>query len=511
MMPDSQPETETGAGTIQQAGASVVARIKTFLLPPALGEPAIRAMIHSGQNTSLLQSRERALTTLARIGSVSASVILVLGLFISDLGFALVWMGGLVVLGWVVALNRRIRYPLRVAMFVTIWLLVFLVEFVNYGLSVYSIVYLVAFCASAIMFGSARMAGFVLLSALLLLFGGGSLLIAGWFSPLIADELAIKPDWTELLSLTLVLAMVMAAFDASIANILRALDRALARELQARAEVERERTLLEHRVAERTRELSQAREQAVTANRYKTEFLLRVTHELRTPLGTILGYAELLQNGMLGPLSSQQSRVVQETVDSAYYLNGLIQDLLDGAQIERAQLDMVYAPFRPHEVVEGVCAMLRPQAEAKGLQLITHLAPQLPETLTGDRLRIGQILSNLVSNAINSTQAGTVAVRLDVPDVDHWRMQIADTGPGIPVEMQSTIFQPFWQIVGANTSAGGGLGLPIVKQLTRLMGGQITLDSTPGQGSTFAILFPFDLDPAGGTSPAPGWTETGAI
>jgi signal transduction histidine kinase len=256
--------------------------------------------------------------------------------------------------------------------------------------------------------------------------------------------------------------------------------------------VQQERDLLEYRVAERTRELSQAYEQASSANQYKTEFMAKVTHDLRTPLGVILGYAEVMQQGIFGPLSPEQESALQQIVENTRYLNNLMQDLLDGSQIEHAQLKIVYAPFQSREMVKQVCTPLEALARAKNLQFTTYIDPRFPDSLTGDEKRIRQILSNLVSNAIKFTQEGQVKVSFDLPDVDHWSMQVSDTGPGISPEAQATIFQPFWQVDGATASLGYGLGLAIVKQLTHLMEGELSVTSALGQGTIFTVVFPLD-------------------
>jgi signal transduction histidine kinase len=257
-------------------------------------------------------------------------------------------------------------------------------------------------------------------------------------------------------------------------------------------QLQQERDLLEHRVAERTRELSQAYEQALSANQYKTEFLARVTHELRTPLGAILGYIELMQQGVFGPISPQQETAIQRTVDSTYYLNSLIQDLLDGAQIERDQLKIVYAPFQARKMLEEICLPLEVLAKAKQLQFTTYVDPRLPQVLMSDQKRIRQILSNLANNAIKFTEEGEVKVSLQLLNTDYWSIQVSDTGPGISQESQDTIFQPFWQVGGANTTPGYGLGLAIVKQLATLLEGEITLDSIVGRGSNFMVMFPLE-------------------
>lgn len=271
---------------------------------------------------------------------------------------------------------------------------------------------------------------------------------------------------------------------------------------------------LEKRVEERTAELSEAndqlkseiterrraeealmeaRDRAVEASRLKTELLARVSHELRTPLSVILGYAEALLMGAFGPLSAEQQQSAQEIAQSTNYLTRVITDLLSEAQLEASKLKLNIDSFAPADLVADVHSKMNPLAQAKGITLTTDVAADLPPILWGDLYRLRQILTNLVSNAIKFTQQGTVKVELYRPDTDHWALQVSDTGPGIPDEAQAYIFEPFRQIDGSLTrlQGGAGLGLSIVKQLTNLMEGWITLTSQVGQGSTFSVIFPF--------------------
>jgi PAS domain S-box-containing protein len=243
-------------------------------------------------------------------------------------------------------------------------------------------------------------------------------------------------------------------------------------------------------------DLAFARDQALEASRYKSELLAKVSHELRTPLGVILGYTEFLHKEMFGALTAKQKYVTAEVLDSTSYLNNLINDLLDQSQIERGIIRIQIAPFDLREMVDQLSASLKPMAEAKGLNFKTDVASELPATLSGDQKRLRQILTNLVNNAIKFTETGSVTVRIQPSGSTHWAMQVIDTGPGIPLEAQTRIFDSFWQMESSLTGKqkGYGLGLSIVKQLTRLMGGQMTLDSTVGQGSAFTVVFP--LEPA---------------
>jgi signal transduction histidine kinase len=235
-----------------------------------------------------------------------------------------------------------------------------------------------------------------------------------------------------------------------------------------------------------------ARDQALETSRLKTELLSKVSHELRTPLGAILGFAELLEAGVYGPLSDKQQQVTIRIIDSTQYLTTLVNELLDQAQLEAGRLKLNIQPFAPANLVDDILVKMGVLARAKGLSLTSDIAADVPSALWGDTARLQQILVNLVSNAIKFTSVGAVRVQLYRPDTGHWALQVSDTGSGIPAEAQAYIFEPFRQVDGSITRPhpGTGLGLSIVKQLTTLMGGEITLKSEIGQGSTFTISLP---------------------
>jgi hypothetical protein len=172
-------------------------------------------------------------------------------------------------------------------------------------------------------------------------------------------------------------------------------------------------------------------------------------------------------------------------------------ELLDQAQLDAGELKLNLSPFPLTNLAEGALSRINILAQTKGLTLTTTIAPGMPATLIGDQARLQQILVNLVDNAVKFTSTGTVRVCFYRPDLTHWALQVSDTGPGIPIEAQAYIFEPFRQVDGSITRqhGGAGLGLSIVKQLTTMMGGQITLESEIGQGSVFTILFPLESIP----------------
>lgn len=237
-----------------------------------------------------------------------------------------------------------------------------------------------------------------------------------------------------------------------------------------------------------------ARDQALEANRLKTQLLAKVSHELRTPLTTILGFAEMLEFGVYGKLAKEQQEAIADIINSADYLKGLVNELLDQAQLEAGKLKLDIQPFAPAELIEDVQAKMNVLAQHKGLCLKTEISPELPTILFGDSARIQQILVNLVSNAIKFTKQGYVGVRVYRSAPMQWALEVSDTGPGIPAEAQGYIFEPFQQVDGSITRehGGSGLGLSIVKQLTTLMAGQVALKSRVGQGSTFTVFLPLE-------------------
>jgi signal transduction histidine kinase len=200
----------------------------------------------------------------------------------------------------------------------------------------------------------------------------------------------------------------------------------------------------------------------------------------------------MLQMGIYGPLADNQKQALTEIIESTHYLTGLVNELLDQAKLDSGNFSLHLNNFATTELVKPILTKMNGLAESKGLTLTSDITADMPATLFGDPVRLRQILINLVNNAIKFTQTGTVQVRLYRPDPGHWAMQVSDTGAGIQLEAQSSIFEPFWQVDGSVTREhqGAGLGLSIVKQLTTLMGGQIILESEIGQGSVFTVLLP---------------------
>ncbi len=241
--------------------------------------------------------------------------------------------------------------------------------------------------------------------------------------------------------------------------------------------------------------LAQAHEQALEANRLKTQLLANVSHDMRTPLGVILGRSEMLQQGVYGPLSERQRAALTDIITSTEQAMTFVNNLLGQAQIESGKIIFNIRAFSPARLLETAQSTARALAQAKGLELTTSIAPDIPARLQGDSYWLQQILTNLISNAIKFTDEGRVSIRIYRADEQHWAMEVSDTGCGISVEAQAYIFEPFRQVDGTvrrRQHACSGLGLSIVKELTTLMGGEIQLVSEIGKGSTFTVLLPLE-------------------
>ena len=237
--------------------------------------------------------------------------------------------------------------------------------------------------------------------------------------------------------------------------------------------------------------LIEAKAEADAANRTKSQFLANMSHEIRTPMNAVLGLSELLVDS---GLKEEQLRYARNIHNAAGSLLDIINDVLDVSRIEAGHLDLALAPFEPRTLLARVRAMLLPLAEAKGLLLQAEVEAGLPRTLSGDEGRIRQILVNLAGNSIKFTERGQVAITLrgePVAGAEAMRLiiRVTDSGVGIAAEKLAGLFKPFVQVDDSDTRrhGGTGLGLYIVRELARRMGGDVSVHSTPGRGSTFEV------------------------
>ena len=239
----------------------------------------------------------------------------------------------------------------------------------------------------------------------------------------------------------------------------------------------------------------EAREAAERANQSKSHFVATISHELRTPMSAVLGYTQLLAEGIDGPVTALQLDHLGRVRASGHHLLALIEDLLGHARIEAGEEVVRVEPVQLVEVVEQSLMLVRPLAEQKGLKLRVE-QPDAPVELLTDVRKLRQILVNVLANAVKFTLAGEVVLLLRAdPDDDEVRVrfEVTDTGRGIAPEDAAHIFEPFWQADAASSGSEGstGLGLSVARQLARLLGGDVTLArSVRGRGSTFVISLP---------------------
>lgn len=251
-----------------------------------------------------------------------------------------------------------------------------------------------------------------------------------------------------------------------------------------------------HKLYLREIALDDALKQAMEANRYKSQMLAHVSHDLRTPLSGIIGFSEILGEEVDGKLNSEQKETANRILANANRLLSMVNTLLDQAQLERGTLTLNENTFAYSKLLEPLHVAHNIMAKSRELFLEIVVKPNFPATLHGDMLRLQEVLTNLVENAIKFTRKGGVTVTLLCPDPAHWAFSVTDTGVGIPVDAQQYIFEPFRQVDGSATRkhGGAGLGLSIVKQLVELMDGVITLQSEPGKGSKFLVILPLQKE-----------------
>ena len=246
-------------------------------------------------------------------------------------------------------------------------------------------------------------------------------------------------------------------------------------------------------------ELAQANMRLYELNMLKSDFLATMSHELRTPLNSILGFSEVL--GSIDSLDEKQKRYVQNIQKSGKTLLEMINDILDLAKIENGKMETRPTDFQIAQVVSAQCDMARPLTERKNIDLEMHVDPSVPP-MHQDQARVQQVLNNLLSNAIKFTpEGGRISVSVRRDESEFMVLDVADTGVGIAPEDQLTIFEKFRQGKTAMPAgdamtreySGSGLGLSIVRELCRLLGGEVSLQSELGKGSTFTVRIPWVL------------------
>ncbi|HEV8307802.1 MAG TPA: ATP-binding protein, partial [Methylomirabilota bacterium] len=242
------------------------------------------------------------------------------------------------------------------------------------------------------------------------------------------------------------------------------------------------------------REIEEKGRQLEVASRHKSQFLANMSHELRTPMNAILGYTELILDGIYGEVSPKLRDVMERVDKSGRHLLGLINDVLDLSKIEAGQLTLALTDYSMKEVVHTVFTAVESLAAEKALALKVTVAPDLPPG-RGDERRLTQVLLNLVGNALKFTEAGEVRIEARAAD-GVFVVSVSDTGPGIAETDQQRIFEEFQQADSSSTrkKGGTGLGLSIARRIVALHGGRLRVESRPGEGSAFTFTLPIRVE-----------------
>jgi PAS domain S-box-containing protein len=259
--------------------------------------------------------------------------------------------------------------------------------------------------------------------------------------------------------------------------------------------------------------LLHAKEAAEAADRAKTEFLAIVSHEIRTPINGVIGFAQILADSPLSPEQREQVAIIRASGEA---LEKLIGDILDLSKIEANKIEIESVPFGLHKCIDEVMAFFQPKARSAALSLTANIDGDVPAIVNSDESRIRQIITNLVANALKFTERGRITVHVSCMRGEPVGMSdsrrtlrlffaVSDTGIGIPVEKIPRLFKPFSQVDNSveRRRSGTGLGLIISKRLCELMGGSISVDSKPGEGTTFRFSVLADYEKGDTTAPFP--------
>ncbi|CAN5485999.1 hypothetical protein BH11PSE11_BH11PSE11_29800 [soil metagenome] len=279
----------------------------------------------------------------------------------------------------------------------------------------------------------------------------------------------------------------------------------------AEEELRRHRDHLGELVAERTSELTVARDQADAANRAKSAFLSNMSHEIRTPMNAILGYTQLMQR--LPDLSPMMSSHISVLDRSGAHLMALIDSVLEMSKIEAGRTVLQEGDFNFNAVLRDVESMLGGRAAEKGLSMKLEVDPRIPDVIHADRTKVQQVLVNIIGNAVKFTDRGGIEVQVALLQAHPWGVvvgiDVIDTGPGIAAPDLPKVFEMFEQTASGREKGGTGLGMPISRRYARMMGGDLTLESTPGSGTTVHFSFAAGLAEMDGKQARPA--KTGGI
>ena len=310
----------------------------------------------------------------------------------------------------------------------------------------------------------------------------------------ITNNVIPNSDYTDdIVAFIILLFITAATLNELMTRLNSALDTSRANEqaqIKSNQELRQLQASLEQRVADRTRDLSIASDELRRSDLMKNQFLSSVSHELRTPLNAIINFVEMVALGLVGPVTEEQKELLNNSLKSSTHLLQLINDILDISKIQAGKLTLfIEQDVDLYSVLNTAIDTVQPMFNEKQVELIQDIDNNLP-LISGDKRRIHQVLLNLLSNAIKFTNEGTVTLSVKLEDTEVM-FAVIDTGIGIALDAQSAIFEPFVQTAdGIKMEQGTGLGLPISRSLVQAHGGELWMESQPGEGSAFYFNLP---------------------